>query len=496
MKKGVFILSVFLLFYGEISSQIFTINKTNLDSFPKVEIDVNVHDLKSYSYSDFKIQENGVDLDFDLSKIESKEITNYSKNILILVERFKTKRIKYFKKVLADAIPRFIENGDSINIAVFDVVRNSGNKTVYPLLSNYTDNIDSLLFAVENIKKKPDKYLKNTYGKMPSDIRLDLYQGIFEGLQHLNSHYKNNKFLVVFSAGRNNDAGTIDANTIKKYARNHNIPIYNMQYFIEGYGNTNLKDVAEETSAKHYSSSIKWQRTSDKLVEFMNGAVVNNTGHTYRLTYNSSFPLDGNLKNINVSLKDKKIIVPINTPKVNIFASIWRKYKLLIIVLLSLAFLGLLFLVLSLTTKSNAKVKFENPDYNNLDYNYDYDIPDYSDSYTSSYQNDNISEDIISKMKEFGAFPKLFYKKNDAIISFIIDRPTISIGKASSNDFVIDEKSIDKIHAQVYFANECYKIKNINNSHITIRGNKIHEDVKLTNGLRISLNNVELIFTI
>ncbi len=470
------------------------INNTNIDSFPKVTIELTIHNLNDYDKKEFKIQENGNNLEFKLEQIESKSIADERKNILILVERFSKKRINHFKGTLKGAIPQITKSGDKINIAVFDVVRDSGNKTIFPILPNFTDNIDSLLNAVESIKRKPNKYLRDSNGKLPSDVRLDLYQGIFEGLEVLNDNFIKNKFLIVFSAGRNNNAGTIKSDIIKQYAIKHNIPIYNMQYFIEGYGNTNLSDVAEETSGEHYNSQYV-NKSVDKLVTFMKNAVVKNLGKTYRLTYTSSFPSDGAYKNINLSVDDKVKSIPINTPKQGILEEIWLSYKWLFFALLSLLFFAILILAFSFINNSDNETKNFKTDNDFYPDNYQNDI---NTKYTKSNKKNHNEKsiDMIAKMKKYGSLPILVYKKDNIIKHYTIKKPTISIGNALSNDLVIDDDKVENVHAYIYFDNNGYWIKSIKNSLIKVKGEKIKNNKKLQNTHRIFLGKSEIIFTI
>ncbi len=97
-----------------------------------------------------------------------------------------------------------------------------------------------------------------------------------------------------------------------------------------------------------------------------------------------------------------------------------------------------------------------------------------------------------------GAYLKLINRKDS--LPFKIDEHYtigngISLGRKSDNDIIIKDPFISKSHFQVIKDENMYFLKDLKSANGTfINGNKALDVVKLTNGDRIKIGNIEFLF--
>jgi len=484
---GIFI----LLLYSWISySQTFTIKERIYDNFPIVEIKIHSQNPNEYTKKDFRIIEDGKEIRFDLKKLKSTQLDNdnKNKNILILVENLKKSRLKFFKQVLKNSIPEIVKMGDKVNVAHFDVVRANG-KTIFKMLPYYTDNSDELLNSVEKIKTKIDKYNENVLWNV------DLWTAISDGIDELNSQFENNKFLIVLAIGSNNPTSSIKTiETPKNEALKSNIPIFFIQKTDQRIKHWKNYNIGKDTYG-NYVRTRDYNVAADSMIVFMNNALKNHRGSTYKLTYRSSLPKDGKNHYTKIYLDNIEKEFNTTTKKNGFFKNLWIKHKIGTILFISFFLFGLTLLAFLFIGNNNNDNK-STAQYTNEK------LPD-TEEIDNKYHRKYSKKDyktIIKEMKNNGSFPKLTYNINGHFYHFTIKEPFVSIGSSNENenenDLVLNHESVCKKHAIIFFKNRNYYIDKVNELCIVkVKGNRINKSELLRHSNKILLGNLELIFT-
>lgn len=105
----------------------------------------------------------------------------------------------------------------------------------------------------------------------------------------------------------------------------------------------------------------------------------------------------------------------------------------------------------------------------------------------------------ISKLKDGdGAYLKLINKKDS--LPFKIDehyviQDRLSLGRKSDNDIIIKDPFVSKAHFNIVEDEEQYFLEDLKSSNGTfLNGEKLMDVVKLSNGDRIRIGNIEFLF--
>ena len=217
MKKTLFLLVLTLLGFNFSFAQQITQKNIDVTNFPEIQFTINYYNPHELSKQDFKIQEQDNEIDFELIKNEKAKIDSVKeKVVLILLENNSySNQTEFYKDVLLGTINSIVNSGDKVNIALFNPKDNPDELAF--LFDNFTDNTDTLINNIINIKGK--------YGKC-----VNLYNPIEQGLNYLKINYPNepNRFILVLSAGHFN--GTQPNEDLKLNSITNKIPLYMVQF--------------------------------------------------------------------------------------------------------------------------------------------------------------------------------------------------------------------------------------------------------------------------
>lgn len=105
----------------------------------------------------------------------------------------------------------------------------------------------------------------------------------------------------------------------------------------------------------------------------------------------------------------------------------------------------------------------------------------------------------ISRIKEgSGAYLKLINRKNT--LPFKIDEhydigSKLTLGRKSNNDIIIKDPFVSKAHFKIIKDEDMYFLEDLKSSNGTfINGNRVMDAVKLSNGNKIKIGNIEFLF--
>ncbi len=329
-------ITVFFIFISPFvfAQQIGKVSKTELEEFPKVKFTLNLFKPEEKATGDFQLFEDEKSMEFTVERSNA-PILDKTKHILILFEDM-TSHINqrdYFRYVLETAIPKFVNKGDKVNIAVFD--RNRGEKTSLRfLLDNYSDDVDLLVNAV--------KTFRTIYDEHSNKKSSELYDAIDDGLNNLHEKFPNkNAFILELSAGFNlRDNNAVTQEGLIATSREYRIPIYSVYYNI--YDNRTDNDYAEKSFGLFFLSDKKRddkEKAAEQVTEFMKNALKRHYGYNYTFTYTSNAKQDGKIHNLVIKVDGQTVEEKLQAPSCDLVCFV--KNNLVLVVLGFVALLGI-----------------------------------------------------------------------------------------------------------------------------------------------------------
>jgi len=322
-----FILTVLFAF----SQQIGKVSKVNVDKFPKVEFTLNLYKPDAKENKDFEIFENQQKIQFTFSRTNA-PIADTQKHILILFEDMThtshALQREYFQYVLENSLPKFVNKGDKVNIAVFD--RNRGSETSLRfLLENYTDDVELLKNAANTFR--------SIYDEHSNQKSSELYDALDDGMADLHEKFPNkNTFILELSAGFNLSANNaITQEGLIATSREYRIPIYSVYYNI--YDNRTDNDYAEKSFGLFFLSDKSRNdkdAAKEKVIEFMTNALKRHYGFNYTFSYDTKVEQDGKLHTVSIKVDGQAIEEKFQAPACDIAYFIKKNTILVILILI------------------------------------------------------------------------------------------------------------------------------------------------------------------
>ncbi len=534
--KLTFIFSLLTIFV--FSQKIGTVTTPNVDEFPKVEFVLNLHKPDAKKTQDFELIEDRKILDFDMTRSEA-EIVDSQKHILILFEDMTSsshaRQRKYFRYVLENALPKFVNKGDKINIAAFD--RNRGEETSLRfLLDNYTDNIDALIDAANSFE--------SIYDRHSNEKSSELYDAIHDGLKELNTKFPNkNSFVLELSAGFNLSAGNAVTQTdLVAASREYNIPIYSVYYNI--YDTRTNNEYAEKSYGKFFLSDKKRndeEAATEKVTEFMKSVVKRHYGYNYAFSYTSEIEQDGELHSLIIKADGQPIEEKFKVPSCNIVCFFTSKPEIAIplAVFLIALIVGVFIFLKKKKEKEKAeqeKIQAEQEEkLRQLEIKQQKDKEDQQlaeeenrietarlnkqredeqKRFQQQMENEKRAEQeqreraernkkeaenmeiLIQEMQNNrGGLPLLKIVSHGLNKEFLINKPTITFGREKSqNDYYMQEPTVSGKHFKIYYRSSEYFIEDLNSANGTkINGTRVNSH-KLRHNDIIQAGKLQMMF--
>ena len=529
-----------LLFFANFlfSQKIGSLTTPKVEEFPKVEFILNLNKPDPKESQDFELIEDRKILDFDMTRSEAK-IVDDKKHILILFEDMTSsshaRQRKYFRYVLENALPKFVNKGDKVNIAAFD--RNRGEKTSLRfLLEKYTDNVDVLIDAANSFE--------SIYDNHSNQKSSELYDAIDDGLTELHERFPNkNSFILEFSAGfnlsANNSTTQLD---LAANAREFRIPIYSVYYNI--YDTRGDNDYAEKSYGKFFLSDKKRndeEIATEKVTNFMQNALKRHYGYNYAFSYTSEIEQDGELHSLIIKVDGQPIEEKFKVPSCDIIC--FFTTKPLIAIPLSLLVIALIVGLIFFLKKKKEKEKEEqhrikteqDEKLKQLEIKRQKDKEDQlraeeenrveaarldkerreeQNRFQQQMENEKRAEQeqreraerkkreaenmeiLIQEMQNNrGGLPLLRIVSHGLNKEFLINKPTITFGREKSqNDYYMQEPTVSGKHFKIFYRSSEYFIEDLGSSNGTrINGTRVNSH-KLRHNDIIQAGKLQMMF--
>lgn len=467
------------------------------EDFPEVSLKITDRNPKQKAATDFTVLETGGSIGFQLQNLGNLHSNDKVQNILILVENLNhPDRLQFYKQTLKNAINSLKTEHYNINIAMFDRVRNQGTQSVFPLLKSFTSNKSELLNAIEGIQPKNDIFGNNKSS--------DLYLAIFEGLELLNNKFTQNQTLFVLSTAFNNKwSSHTSSESAKAFAEKNNITVHSLQYRIQGFEHHKLTDLV----AVNYGNEIITNNELKAQNFIINtiSSITNNLGKQYIISYTSNHNENGEIYTDSLQISGTSYSYSVKTN--NKLALLYYCLAGLLLALL------LLFIVLKIRRNKQQNrvelVALENQvqTEKNKSLSIDRDLTMQKEALQKINRTkeeelldkklEAQEEEIYKQMKLLGALPILQFTTSiskNKLVSFTIEKSRISIGRSVANDVVLSSPTVSRDHAEIFFKENVYYIKDLNATAGTfLNGEKITE-TQLKHGNIIKLGKVEITF--
>jgi len=498
---------VFMSYFGY-SQTINQYGSISTDSFPEVSFYINVYAQNEPDINDFKLTEASKDVDFDISKaVQPKQ--DKSKTVLILFEDMSHKvhdgQKKFFQKLLQKSLPEFVKKGDKINIAIFD--RNRDGESPYRyLLDNYTDNVDSLIDAVNNFESVIDYHSKNKGS--------NIYNAVYSGLTELNKDYKDkNKLILLLTAGYNYSATTDNTQeSIIQYAKEKKTPIYVINYLI--WENRTLNRMALESYGLNFNTSTKrdnLDEATDSTISFMNKAVTRLLGYNYKIEYNTSYERDG--ANHLAVLTYGNIVKELNFtfPKCDIKCLVEEHLYISIGIAVGIILIIITIILIVLKKKKKRKLlnlekekkhKQELEKQRIAQQQTEAKLADIEKKKELERKQKEEAEQkginrqiLINEIKSDKGFPLLSVTLGNDNYEYKMDTPEITVGREADNDLYISNPSISRKHFKISYRTRRFFIKDLGSTNGTIiNGRMITTEEELNNNDIIQVGPIKIVF--
>lgn len=491
------------------------------DDYPDITFELKHRYPEKLKKDAFQLFEDSKSINFEFKHLGSNK-ADKNKTILIIwedmVHNSHAGQKQFYRYILNQSLPLIINKGDKIQIAAFDRIRDGQSVLRRLLAEGYTDNTTDILDAVNAYKSKNDSWSQKKGS--------DLYHAINEGLNDLiDNHLDENPVLVVFSAGYNNEYS--NEKTYERsirLAREKNIPIYSIQYFV--WEHRLLTSLATDTYGQDIFTNNK-DLAKDAFIEYMNNALVRMQGQNYEFSFTSSAPADGDAHYIELKAKNapNKIKIPFNAT-FNIFQffksnPITAFLTLFVIVLIVI----IVYMQIKKVKQKQEAIKHEFEEKSskmsaniiNLEQDKERAQQDIKQqkSEIERIRSENRQKEqqaeaerrkkdeaerqkaVFEMMLRNGRLPYLIYNDNGNNKKYEINKPEIIFGREHPSHYLINEKTVSSSHFKISFhtSDRNYYIQDLGSSNKTIlNGQVVQQSTIITNGSHIQAGKAEFMF--
>jgi len=494
----------------------------NTENFPTVKFKINLSNPDVKNADDFLLSENNKKRDFELKLLPVK-VVDSTKNILIIWEDMThsshSLQFDTFKYILKKSIPGFVNQGDKVNIAIFD--RNRKGKTPLRfLLEDYTDDIDKLITAIDDYKRKNDRF--------SNQISSDLYNSIYDGIKKLKNDFPNkNKAILVLSAGKNLEISNYNSiGDIIIFARKNKVPVYSLQYML--WEHENIDALANESYGKffHIQGTYKLNGNHskdaavDSVIDFLNNSPSRYQGQNYLFTYDSEYKKDGKLHTVELKVDDSKKTLNFKVPNCDLICIFKEKPYIYGGSLFGFLLLLLLFLlwrrkkkkkekkleelkqmeVEEMLRKQEEEIEMQKEKAKMIEQKVASEREWFEKQKRLQEQKkqqkllEEQQKQIIKEIKQTGGFPRLIISSGNDKFEYNIFKPETTIGRNANNDIQLNDTYVSGNHIKIYFDNGDFYLRDLNSRNGTLIGKKKVTTAKLQHTNVIVLGKTNIMF--
>lgn len=403
-----------------------------------------------------------------------------------------------------------------VNVAVFRSDE-EGNPVYTPLFTSFTSD---LLGMRDRVIEEAEKELTETASS--SNIVWALQQAI---AQMKTQPVGDAKAIVLYTVGKNNQESGYETMPLVTLARENRIQIYVVNIAGDKLGETLSKDLSSRTYGLYLLSEGSFETKEKRMGNqesfpflFSENETINAwvndlpqrwAGNAYRVVFESRFAKIGQTKEIKVWLGDESDSKTYNVPKYT-FGNWIKDHLVLFLILLFVAIAGigtgLFFFIRYLRDvvadkrdeekkkeEEREKLKAEQETLRkklNLAENEN----------RRQQEQEKAKQKAAQRQEQLYALNALMHSKNIKARLLVLTKTgsfehTVvsaesTIGSSEDNDIVINDKTVSRHHAVLYFDGQTFGIRDLKSTNgIVMNGFKV-DDLKLRNGDSVSLGNV------
>lgn len=453
----------------------------NVDDFPTISFVWNSPNPDEISSDRFVLTEEGKTVKFKVKTLSAKNEKPLPKNVLVLWEDMASHSLQ--SKVAQEALARFFreESFDTtslFNVAVFNRQRDSRPQVLTPLLRNFTDNGYSLASAVEAYQLSKEKFTSNPQAS-------DLYLAINEGITMLKKEANRAGVIMVVTGGLNVKAAgaSTEMETVRKNALEANIPVYVLNYPFNGNA-PEVRTLAESTYGLA-SSSTDVSENINNLKYFYHQIDSRLRGHDYQFTFTTNSERDGKTHPMRLTVdKVSQPLLPYTAPEVTFW--MWVEEHLAICIAAVAGFILLVVLICVLLARrrkarENAlqdameesvdKVRKESAEVVRKSEEAMERMKREQEEKVRSMKAAEEEERLMGLMKTKNLYPRLQCKTGDAMFSYTIGKPRVTLGRDATNDVVFADagnfnaRTVSGRHAEIVFNGTAFELVNVSRSY-------------------------------
>ena len=486
--------------------------------FPTVSFVIQSYNPDVQPAEAFTVEEEGNNAkNIQVANLESPAYPDKT-NMLILWD-YRGKE-EFVPILLTDLLNNLETDNVVLNVAL--IRRDDNGAPLFEeLLNDFTDDKDAVVDRVQ-AKQRELFSTRTKYRTKASDIIWALPQAI----EKLRKQPKEEaKAILLFTDGRNNTDTGNETMPIVASAKEWRVPIYVVNIAGDEAGLTFTNNLARRTYGEHLFSEGSF-KTFDERGKMPQGTYTflfpeNETiapwfqsiaqrwvGNTYKVSFTSQFERVGQLKQIIVRIGDDSFNASYNVPGFSL--AVWIKehlalFIILLVVLIAGIGTGLFFLIRHIRdvaadkkeeeAKQEAERKRLKSEQETLRRKLDL-----AESEQRRRLEDERKKEKEAKRQEYlSSINALMRSRNikaRVLIStmtgsfeYLVNTAETTIGTADDNSIVIEDRTVSRHHAVLYFNGENFGIRDLKSTNgIVMNGFKM-DDMKLRNGDSVSLGN-------
>ena len=490
----------------------------NIKDFPTVSFSLKSNNPDVQPPSSFHVFEEGVEANLISATPVEENIPEKWKDILFLWDlRGKESLVP---EILHDFLAGPKYDSLKVNVAVFGRDKEQGS-FYYTLLDDFTSDVDKVDEAViaEAGKEFKDK-------SKSSDIVLALTKsvGLMSALP-----INEAKAIVLFTVGKNNTDTGIETMPLVSSAKKNRIHIYTVNINGDEAGRTLCENLSQRTYGLYLYSEGSFETREKREAEMARFNTVkydylfseNETvsswivdlsrrweGVNYQVVFSSNFDRIGQTKQLSIELGEDVFTAAYSVPGFSLW--VWIKGHPILSILLFILFfsglgIGLFFFIRHLRDvaeekkeeeeKKEAERKRLKNEQESLKRKLDIAESEQRRRIEEEKKRDKDArkQEYISSinalMRSRNIRARILVSTMTGSFEYIINSAETSIGTADDNDIVIEDRTVSRHHAILYFNGEAFGIKDLKSTNgIVMNGFKM-DDMKLRNGDSVSLGN-------
>ncbi len=483
MKKY-FLLLLFLLALSNDSwAQILNIDDTQILNDNPYEVKVYFTSSKILKKEDIQLTYGNQKLNFDFQS-KSENLSNNSRAFCILVETTgftHFEPIKNFKNAIHQILA-WLNEQDKVALCSFSEANLNQGTSLKILSKEFTEDKN-------NIKKLTSQLVT----KIDTNAKSDIYKSIYEALDWMaeQKDLPQQKYLIVFSAGINHSLSSINREDCENKSIKLDIPIYSVIHKTwTAYSGDNFKLLSDNTHGR-----FKFVSKDKEISEFLSAALnlqkqESVLAYHYELVF---FPdkVQSGLNSFEIQAADEKIQGEfIIEKKMN------TQFETILFIT---AGLGIILIGVGLFMKAKKKDEDttktpsfipETPTISKI--NPTSNTSEIKSNLMNTVVNTSIIPDIQRTAIASANIPTLKIVSMGGIQNFPIQKLPLLIGRDPSNHIIIQDNSVSKTHAKLYFDNGYFYLEDLDSTNgLVVNGQKISK-VQLKENEKVYLGNATI----